>query len=433
MKVVHFPYTYFPDAAGGTEVYVRTLCQELLPHGVRSVVAAPGAQAAEYEMDGQKVIRFPTSSSLSLRDLYGEGDASAVAALLPLLDREKPDVVNFHAYSSGVSLRLAREVKRRGIPFIQTYHTPTVSCMRGTLLYMGREICDGVVEPSRCSACLLEAKGLPEWAGRTLSQVAPWLPTGDRQGGAWTAARIPELAVLRSACFHELMQLADHVVAVCDWVAEVLRRNGVSPAKILVSRQGAPPRGREATLPARATSAERLRLIFMGRIDWTKGLHVVLEALARLPANQISLDIYGVMQGQSAYEEKMRRLAAAHPGVRWLAPVKPEEVVRTIAGYDALVVPSVWLETGPLVAYEAFAAGVPVIGSRLGGIAELVTHERDGLLVNAGDVPAWSTALKHAPSVLAQLQQGVRPPRTMAAAAAEMSALYRQVLERAAA
>ena len=70
--------------------------------------------------------------------------------------------------------------------------------------------------------------------------------------------------------------------------------------------------------------------------------------------------------------------------IRWLEPVKPEKVVETIGKYDALVVPSVCLETGPLVVLEAFAAGVPVIGSRLGGIAEMVRDGVDGLLFEAG-------------------------------------------------
>ena len=59
--------------------------------------------------------------------------------------------------------------------------------------------------------------------------------------------------------------------------------------------------------------------------------------------------------------------------------------METIRKYDALVVPSVWLETGPLVVLEAFAAGVPVIGSRLGGIAEMVRDGVDGLLFGAGN------------------------------------------------
>jgi glycosyltransferase involved in cell wall biosynthesis len=84
-----------------------------------------------------------------------------------------------------------------------------------------------------------------------------------------------------------------------------------------------------------------------------------------------------------------------------------------------------------MVVLEAFAAGVPVLGSRLGGIAELVRDGVDGVLVEAADVNAWSAALRRLatqPEVLSRLRKGVQPPHTMDAVAAEMAALYRRLL-----
>ena len=57
-----------------------------------------------------------------------------------------------------------------------------------------------------------------------------------------------------------------------------------------------------------------------------------------------------------------------------------DQLLKVLSGFDLCVVPSLWLETGPLVVLESFAAGVPVLGSRLGGIAELVRDGVDGLL-----------------------------------------------------
>src|SRR5207249_11023510 len=61
--------------------------------------------------------------------------------------------------------------------------------------------------------------------------------------------------------------------------------------------------------------------------------------------------------------------------------------------FDTLAVPSVWFETGPLVVLEAFAAGIPVVGSNIGGISELVTDGASGMLVEAANVNAWAKAL----------------------------------------
>ena len=74
--------------------------------------------------------------------------------------------------------------------------------------------------------------------------------------------------------------------------------------------------------------------------------------------------------------------------------IAPDEVIGLMADYDLIAVPSRWLETGPLVALEAFAAGVPVLGANLGGIAELVRDGVDGVLVAADDPAAWAAAIE---------------------------------------
>jgi len=57
------------------------------------------------------------------------------------------------------------------------------------------------------------------------------------------------------------------------------------------------------------------------------------------------------------------------------------DAVETVYGeMDVLVIPSIWLENSPLVIHEAFMAGVPVVGARIGGIADLVKDGVNGLL-----------------------------------------------------
>jgi glycosyltransferase involved in cell wall biosynthesis len=111
-------------------------------------------------------------------------------------------------------------------------------------------------------------------------------------------------------------------------------------------------------------------------------------------------------------------------------PVSADDVVKTIAQYDVLAAPSQQFETGPLVVLEAFAAGLPVIGTRLGGIAELVQDGVNGLLVDAGSEIAWAKALRQLveqPELLQRWRSGVRPPRTIDAVADDMAAVYRLV------
>ena len=81
---------------------------------------------------------------------------------------------------------------------------------------------------------------------------------------------------------------------------------------------------------------------------------------------------------------------------------------------------------------EAFAAGKPVIGSDLGGIRELVDHDRNGLLVPHDNVTAWTAAMVRLATesgLLEQLCLGIGPVRTMTDVAHDMAALYGKLLE----
>ena len=92
-----------------------------------------------------------------------------------------------------------------------------------------------------------------------------------------------------------------------------------------------------------------------------------------------------------------------------------------------------WLETGPLVALEAFAAGVPVLGANRGGIAELVRDGVDNVLGAPDTVAAWAAAIGRLANErhrINAMRACVMPPRTIGAAADDMATLYAQILSR---
>jgi glycosyltransferase involved in cell wall biosynthesis len=248
-------------------------------------------------------------------------------------------------------------------------------------------------------------------------------------GGLWTALRMTELVELRHAAFHALMREVDHVVALCEWVKDLLLRNGVPAEKVTVSRQGV---SRE--IPARTdrVSSPTLRVAFLGRLHPTKGVHFLVEALRGNPQLPVCLDIFGVAQGEAdqAYARRLAKLASGDSRIAFRAPIPNGQVVERLQDYDLLAVPSQWLETGPIVVPEAFAAGIPVAGSNLGGIAELVEHEVNGLLVEPNSSTAWTAALRNLCTnrdLIDRLREGVCPPRTMRDAGTELRAVYRRL------
>jgi len=145
VKVLHVPYSFPPDPPGGTEIYVDALCRVLAPHGIESAVAAPAASNDAYDVDGLRVRRFACSDdAVSLDALYGGGDPIATASFAGVLDDERPDIVHLHAISPACSIDLVTMARQRGMRVVVTYHTPAISCQRGTMLKMGAEQCSGV-------------------------------------------------------------------------------------------------------------------------------------------------------------------------------------------------------------------------------------------------------------------------------------------------
>jgi glycosyltransferase involved in cell wall biosynthesis len=441
LKVLHAPFTFAPDPVGGTEVYVEALAQLLLVCGIQSIVAAPSAHGVDeiYEHNGLRVRRYRSASESAhmLRELYGAGDPIAASAFARILDEEMPDIVHLHAFTRAVSILLVRAAKERGIPTFFTYHTPTASCQRGTLILQGKEICDGALDVRRCTDCSLANEGLSRWISRPLSYVpslfAKMLEEANLSGGVWTALRMADLIRGRSNAFHKLVSEVDGIVSLREWVRALLIRNGVPESKITHSPHGLAGAGRRSG-PLADLEGTPLRVAFLGRADKVKGIDTLIKAVRGAPKLGVELDLYGITQslGDQAYRMALENLAAQDTRIRFLPPVPHEKVVSLLASYHLLAVPSRWMETGPFVVLEAFAAGTPVLGSNLGGIAEWVTHEKNGLLIHFEDVPGWTDAIRRCAEdrlLLRKLREGVKQPRSMTDVARDMAQMYRGHLD----
>ena len=171
MQVLHVPYTYFPDASGGTEVYVRGLAQRLCARGYSSAVAAPGAAKASYEESGLSIYRFPTMRDRGSTSPMAYQTRSRQRALGLIVAQARPDIVHLHARTAAVSERLIDIGHAAGARVVFTYHTPTASCARGTMMLFGETPCDGTIETKRCLACTFAALGIPRQLARAAAAV----------------------------------------------------------------------------------------------------------------------------------------------------------------------------------------------------------------------------------------------------------------------
>lgn len=116
--------------------------------------------------------------------------------------------------------------------------------------------------------------------------------------------------------------------------------------------------------------------LYLGRLSPEKGCSTLLEAWRSVPAPL-------VVVGSGPMADELR--AAAPPNVEFRGPVPAADVPGILAGARALVFPSVWFEGQPRGILEAYAAGVPVVSSRIGGLPELVEEGVTGIHVRPGD------------------------------------------------
>jgi glycosyltransferase involved in cell wall biosynthesis len=185
--------------------------------------------------------------------------------------------------------------------------------------------------------------------------------------------------------------LVDLFVAPSASIGRHFEALGLDPGKIRVSDYGfrpAPPLPRTP----RQVATRRLRIGFVGTLVWHKGVHILVDAVRRLPSDAYEVLLYGDTDVFPDYVAELRRAATGLP-VHFKGGFDTSAIGEIYRQFDVLVVPSLWLENSPLVIHEAFQAGVPVVGARMGGIADLVQDGINGALYDADSPDSLSGVL----------------------------------------
>jgi glycosyltransferase involved in cell wall biosynthesis len=131
---------------------------------------------------------------------------------------------------------------------------------------------------------------------------------------------------------------------------------------------------------------------FAGRFEQQKGVFVLASALERVMAAAPAARALWIGDGERAAEIEAVIAKSPH-AARHVRQPWSDDIVSCYAAMDVLAFPSIRRESFGRVAAEAQACGVPVVASRVGGIPETLCENESGLLVEPGDVDAWSAAL----------------------------------------
>lgn len=200
----------------------------------------------------------------------------------------------------------------------------------------------------------------------------------------WAFDRPGRFGVIAKYFERRLCLFTDAIVCISDYERLRALRAGLPIHMLKVVLNGLP----ELPITLRSKSVANrgiLRLLFIGRLDKQKGLDVLVEALTRV-TRQFTLDVIGA----SVLGDQRINICGPHIRVHGWLPT--ESIVSHLENCDVLVVPSRWEGFG-LTALEGMRSAVPVLASRVGGLAELIDEHVTGWLVPPDDPGALAAAI----------------------------------------
>lgn len=339
-------------------------------------------EATLLESYGHEVIRYTLNN-----DQIPEMNAIALAKntlwnstvyqeLRSLIRQEKPQVAHFHNTFPLVSPAAYYAARDEGVAVVQTLHNYRLLCPNALFFREGRV----------CEDCL--GKSIP------MPGVMHGCYRGSRSASAVVAATMSLHSFLGT-----WQRAVDVFIVYSQFAMNKFIQGGLPPEKVMFKTNflyPAPDIG----------EGNGGYALFVGRLSVEKGLGVMLDAWRQL-RGKIPLKIMGDGPMSGLVTAAMQEM----PEIEWLGRRSLEEVYEVVGKAAFLVFPSEWYETFGRVAIEAFARGTPVVASRIGAIAELVDHERTGMLFHPSDSADLATQvewlLSH-PQELSQMRREAR-------------------------
>jgi len=455
MRILMITIGYPPEQVGGTEVYVLGLVEALKQKGHECAVAylevfhdegGPELQVVSREYQGANVHVIQVNSAKHKLEFIVFDPvlrAKLIAEFRKLVKEIRPDVVHVHPLQLGFDSYLIEALNQAGEKVLMTFHSSITTCARGDLLYMGAQVCDSLVLQDRCTKCLYHWKAVPAALAAPLSKLpVNWYRSVFAALADWPSLKklrsfvsVPLIIEERRSAWTRTAANARVIVAVCEWVRDTIIKNGGSRERVIFSRHGL----RFGAETNGHVPAGLLRFGYLGRVSPEKGIGVLLQVLKAMPprveyAFEFCSSSFQSSNRRPEEEDLVQaiyRLQKEDSRVRVLDDVGDNELRPVLAKWDAMVVPSLWLESGPQVIYEAFAVKTPILGSRLGGIAELVREGETGFLCAPNSVKELGALLRRfaeRPADLRSLRGNIPPVRTTKDVAEDMLKVYQNVL-----
>ncbi|MFN3234331.1 MAG: glycosyltransferase family 4 protein [Gammaproteobacteria bacterium] len=379
MKILKVIHGYPPRYNAGSEVYSQTLCRALVDAGhqvsVFSRYEDPFAKDFTLKLENdikndQVSLNLVNITNDRLRYRYTSPEVDSIFS--SILDEFSPDVIHI-GHLNHLSTSLINKASSRNIPIVYTLHDYWIMCPRGQFLQ--RNSVDNVwavchkQEDQKCANTCYSGY----FSGDSHAQQAESI--------YWTSWIANRMQHMRELCEKVSMFIAPSRYLLNRYLNEFK----IPEDKLVymdygfdISRLGSRKR----------VSTEPFTFGYIGTHIPAKGIQDLISAFARLKGSA-RLKIWGRSRGQNteALQSLVNQLESdVKNAIEWVSEYENDAIVEDVFNHvDCIVVPSIWVENSPLVIHEALQARVPVITADIGGMAEYITHEKNGLLFKHRD------------------------------------------------
>jgi glycosyltransferase involved in cell wall biosynthesis len=380
-RVAIFSHSHPSITKGGAEIAARTLFRGLRESGIDAILICTCEDEAleRIELDAYE-FAIPYQAA-RYDSFYHIAPINVREAFVALLRRERIDLLNAHHFLN-VGSGIFADAADAGIDVVFTIHEFLSICHNhGQLVTRhANALCDGP-SPSACRGC---------YPAHTRQQFA-----------------------VRAQHFADALRPVAAFVSPSRFLADTMIRNGFPADRMHIIDNGVEHHGGHVTDPP----ARRRPTTFgyFGQINPFKGLDVLLDACDLIArgdklSSRLRIVVHGNIVGQSnAFIERFTAACSDHPFLRYAGPYDNTRVQQLMSGCDYVVFPSTWYENSPVVIQEAFLARLPVICTGIGGMAEKVVDQVNGLHFARGDGGDLADRMSEAtdPEVRARLQQNI--------------------------
>jgi glycosyltransferase involved in cell wall biosynthesis len=404
MRIAIVSHSHPSVTKGGAEIAAYTLFKSLLKLGLDAIFIAtcPENSIDKLRLGSQREYAIPVRPE-RYEHFYHLAPFDVGEQLNLILKENNTELVNFHHFFNYGIGAIRNLEPSEGTRYVLTFHEFLAICHNhGQMVTCGvQRLCESE-SPNACARCYPDIG--------------------------------PERFVMRKNTFLDAFSHFDAFVSPSNFLANRFIQWGLPAERFSVIENGL------VHLPQKKTTREKKSnwvFGFFGQINPFKGIDIILSAAETLSketaaSSDIKFRIHGNVIGQS--EAFLKRFAAAQEDgiIDYVGPYDNESVAQLMAECDYLLVPSKWWENSPVVIQEAFAVGLPVICSGIGGMAEKVANGKSGLHFRMGDHVDFLRVVKLAaePILFAKLQGGVPRPIDGAAMARRYLALFESIHSR---